>query len=135
MKIMIAVDGLEFVHKYHDFIERYFPCVTKDLHIVHVIPNYSALVQTYPEIKQELYRQAEELVKKVTDYLAEMDAQICSQIIEGPVTQTILDYATQHEMDAILLGCRSLSNYSSLSLGSVSLGIANQSQIPVIIVK
>lgn len=135
MKILIAVDGLEFVHKYHEFIERYFPCVTKDLHIVHVIPNYSALVQTYPEIKKELYRQAEDLVKKVTDYFSDLDVQVCSQIIEGPVTQTILDYAEENEMDAILLGCRSLSNYSSLSLGSVSLGIANQSQIPVIIVK
>ncbi|MGD8192696.1 universal stress protein [Brevibacillus ginsengisoli] len=135
MKIVIAVDGTEFLTKFHEFIERFFPGIPKEIHVLHVIPSYAALMDTYPEIKQVVHRQAEELVKKVMDFFTDLDAQLEGIVLEGTVTKMILEYSNQKSVDAIILGCRSLTNYSTLSLGSVSLGIANQSQIPVMIVK
>lgn len=135
MKIIIAVDGIDFLAKFREFMERFFPCFHKEIYIVHVIPTYAPLMETYPEIRQVLYSQAEELVKKVTEFFSDMDVQLHGVVLEGSVTQMILEYAKNESMDAIIMGCRSLPNYSSLSLGSVSLGIANQSQVPVMIVK
>lgn len=135
MKIVIAVDGTDFLTKFRDFIERFFPGIQKEIYVLHVIPSYTALMDTYPEVKQVVKRQAEDLVKKVTDFFADMDVKLKGVVLEGSVTKAILEYSQQESVDAILLGCRSLPNYSTLSLGSVSLGIANQSQIPVMIVK
>lgn len=135
MKIAIAVDGTDFLAKFHEFIERFFPNIPKEIFIVHVIPSYSSLMGTYPEIKQIVHRQADELVKKVTGFFSDLDAKVEGVVLEGSVTQTILEYTQKESMDVIILGCRSLPNYSSLSLGSVSLGIANRSRIPVMIVK
>ncbi|WCN38443.1 universal stress protein [Aneurinibacillus uraniidurans] len=136
MKILIAVDESLFTKKSFEFITTNAFKNVEELHLVHVIPNYRHVIDVYPEIKHKLIDQATELLEKNLGYVNDMEAIKISEILQGEsIAQCLCEYCDTHEIDLVLIGCRGLSDYNSLSLGSVSHNLANQSKIPVLIIK
>jgi nucleotide-binding universal stress UspA family protein len=53
---------------------------------------------------------------------------------DGSAVAVVLDVATEHSADLIVLGSRGLGGYPELLLGSTSTQVAQRSSIPVVIV-
>ncbi|BAU26881.1 nucleotide-binding universal stress UspA family protein [Aneurinibacillus soli] len=136
MKILIAVDESLFTKKSFEFITTNSFKDIEELHLVHVIPDYGHVVDVYPEIKHKLIEQATELLEKNLGYINDMEVIKIPEILQGEsIAQCLCQYCDTHEIDLVLIGCRGLSDYDSLSLGSVSHNLVNQSKISVLIVK
>ncbi|MEM0293835.1 MAG: universal stress protein [Saccharolobus sp.] len=56
-------------------------------------------------------------------------------ILEGEPITTIVEYAKKENVDIILVGSRGLSRLKKVFMGSVSQGILELANIPVVVVK
>ncbi|MFT0850105.1 universal stress protein [Achromobacter sp. F4_2707] len=58
-----------------------------------------------------------------------------SEVLVGPVAQTIADYAKKHKVDNIIMGTRGLGSITGMLLGSVTTKVLNLVDMPVLLVK
>lgn len=56
-------------------------------------------------------------------------------ILEGKPAETIVEYATENEVDQIVIGSAGRSGISRMLLGSVAEAVARQATVPVTIVR
>ena len=60
---------------------------------------------------------------------------ITTNMETGTAVETIIAEAEKGKFDLIVMGCRGLGGFKELVLGSVSRGVVNGSNIPVLIIK
>ncbi len=58
-----------------------------------------------------------------------------SEVLVGPVAQTIADYANKRKVDNIIMGTRGLGSITGMLLGSVTTKVLNLVDMPVLLVK
>ena len=58
-----------------------------------------------------------------------------SELLEGDCIETIVDYATSHAVDLIVIGSHGRSGLQRLMLGSVAEGVLRHSTVPVLVTK
>ncbi|HLU79404.1 MAG TPA: universal stress protein [Burkholderiaceae bacterium] len=58
-----------------------------------------------------------------------------SEVLVGPVAQTIADYAKKKNADTIVMGTRGLGTVAGMLLGSVTTKVLSLVDIPVLLVK
>ena len=56
-------------------------------------------------------------------------------MLVGTPWDAISDYAGAKQFDHIVMGTRGLGSFTGAALGSVALGVAQRSQVPVVLVK
>lgn len=135
MKVLIGIDESTFTQKSLTFLKNYLAQSVAEIHLLHTIPNAGKLSSLYPQIQDELWEQGQELLQKHVLFLESIRTPCFPRILVGNTASSILNYAEQHEIDLIIVGCRGLSEYQSLSLGSVSHNVSDQSKVPVLIIK
>lgn len=124
------------------------------VHVVNVVPinifpevaatdpaavvNPSYITQkTYSELFDDtLLEIHQEMMGTIGDTFAELrDDQVTYEVIAHPsAVDGVIDYASDHECDLIVMGRRGLGALRGL-LGSVSYGVIRATQIPVLTVK
>lgn len=67
--------------------------------------------------------------------LAAADLHCTSVLATGPAAETITRVAREYGCDAIVMGTRGLSAFSSVWLGSVSSGVLHLSDLPVTLIR
>lgn len=101
-----------------------------------VSPSY-VTQKTYSELFDDtLLEIHEEMMGTIGDAFAELnDDQVTYEVIAHPsAVEGVIDYASDHECDLIVMGRRGLGALRGL-LGSVSYGVIRATQIPVLTVK
>lgn len=58
-----------------------------------------------------------------------------TEVLVGPVAQTIADYAKKKQVDTIIMGTRGLGTVGGMLLGSVTTKVLSLVDIPVLLVK
>jgi len=58
-----------------------------------------------------------------------------SEVLVGPVAQTVADYAKKKNVDTIIMGTRGLGTVTGMLLGSVTTKVLSLVDIPVLLVK
>ena len=53
----------------------------------------------------------------------------------GPIPETIANYASEHKVDAIIMGTRGMSAISNLLMGSIATRVLHLTDVPVTLVK
>ena len=61
--------------------------------------------------------------------------KITSLMVEGDPAEVVLDLATKHKADMIVMGSRGLSDFKGLLLGSISHKVSAQAECTCITVK
>ena len=85
----------------------------------------------------------ESVLKSARKYISDMESRLASEgikvktdIIEANrPAETITDYARDKKMDLIVMATHGLSGFKKLFLGSVSSGVLNQSNVPVLLIR
>lgn len=72
---------------------------------------------------------------KVREYGEQSGIPIETVILTGQPAESIINYASNNDMDLILLGTRGLGGFDHLIIGSVAQKVTKYSNIPVLIVQ
>jgi len=111
---------------------------TVDVHVLNVQRPVSGDVSTFvaKESLTDYHREksllALERPRKILDVAG---AKYGVHMLVGRPWEAISDYAVAHQCDHIVMGTRGLGSYTGGALGSVALGVAARSQVPVVLVK
>ena len=111
---------------------------TVDIHILNVQRPVSGDVSTFvaKESLEDYHRerslQALERPRKILDAAG---VKYSVHMLVGQPWEAISDYAGAKQIDHIVMGSRGLGSYTGATLGSVALGVAQRSPVPVVLVK
>lgn len=84
----------------------------------------------------EAYRtQAADILDDAAAVAAEHGVEIETEIAEGRVARTIVDYAETNDVDQIVIGSHGRTGPTRILLGSVAESVARRSPVPVTIVR
>jgi len=109
------------------------------LHVVTVFPPIvSGNVKSFfsAEELQSYYREeGEKALSPAKALLDTAGVSYESEVLVGPIAQTIADYANKKQADTILMGTRGLGTVTGMLLGSVTTKVLSLVDIPVLLVK
>lgn len=101
-----------------------------DLGSVEAIPDVEA-----NSIRELMENAGEALVTRVSDQLSSADIAVETAVGKGSTADAIIDYASEHEVDVIVMGTHGRSGIDRLLLGSVADRVIRRSPISVLIAK
>lgn len=78
---------------------------------------------------------ADEVCAEATERAGDHDCEITTATENGRPARAILEYATDHGIDHIIIGSHGREGVSRLILGSVAEGVMRQAPIPVTVVR
>ena len=149
MKVLCAVDGSEFSHWAVEGLGALGGPRPKTVVLLHVVDTGTIIpprATAQPQLKQSLAeadRAGNALVARLTQTATTALGQaatgpgtkVQTQVIRGPVAQTILAQAKRRKVDLLILGSRGLSDIRGFLLGSVSRRAVTMAACPVLVVK
>ena len=138
-RILVPVDGSEQATGALEFALSQFPEASiTALHVIDVPGDYSreTVEGTYVEQHFDALRnRADELLAATEEQAATHDYEIQTATTHGKPGQAIVEYCSENEFDQIVMGSHGRSGLSRVLLGSVAEAVAQQSPIPVTIVR
>jgi len=110
---------------------------TKELQIViahEPVPSYSGERQTYNPISSDPEK-AHDLAQGAEDAVGNVPATVHSELIEGQITETVINMAKAHRSDLIVMGAQGLGRLAGALLGINAQRIVSEAPCPVLIVR
>lgn len=91
------------------------------------------------DIENELAAEFQPQLESIRKEFEHEEIPVFTEVIFGPSNENpggkISEYASDHEMDLIIVGSRGLGKVKNILLGSVSYNIVHNAPCPVIIIK
>ncbi|BBN97549.1 universal stress protein [Sporolactobacillus terrae] len=104
------------------------------LNVVTVPTNQFVVGEVYRQVRESIIKYGHEVVSRTDQTLDALPNKTETFVKEGQPVRTIIEFAGQNDYDLIVIGSRGLSGVKEF-LGSVSHGVVQRSQVPVLIVK
>lgn len=132
-RIMVAVDGSENSKRAGDFAIKIGLELHADVFALHVVPSG----KPFPEENLEKgtkhdYAYLDKLGKQSISAGVNLEIEIIRA--ESPVVNEIVQYANRKNIDLIVIGIRSVSEFRFM-LGSTATGVVETARCPVLVVK
>lgn len=105
-----------------------------ELHILHVSPylvQADAELQLEKEAKQEVLKQLNKLLSGVSPLLKSSMVPIAS-VINGDIVECIEDYASENNIDLIVIGTQGKNSLANRLIGSTAHFLIHESKVPVL---
>lgn len=137
-KVLLAVDGSE--HAAHaakvagDLVRS---VKAKELRIViayESIPVYLGEPNMQHAIDHRLH-ESQDILQEAESKVGEIPAELHSELIEGQISDAILEVAKTRHSDLIIMGSRGLGRLAGALLGSNSQKVVSEAPCPVLIVR
>ncbi len=133
-KVLIAVDDNLFGDAMVDLLKNLKWAKAQTLRVIHVIEPRDAIA-AWPS--EQYKKDAEELIDRVATHLRKHfpESIVEATLLNGHITETIIDEAIDWEADLILVGSHGRRGLRRFSLGSVSGEIVSHAPCSVIVVR
>ena len=143
-KLLVPLDGSELgecVLGHLKIIAQ--GCKVPEVILLHVIEplsaqTISALAQagadTITRVEQDIKNEAEKYMRDVTNRVVSDGINAIPVLVEGNASEEILKYATDYNIDMIIMSTHGRSGISRFFMGSVATRVLNHSRVPVLIV-
>jgi YjbE family integral membrane protein len=141
-RILLPVDASENAARAVKYVIAYLQTLTTpetvDIHLVNVQRPVSGDVgafvtnESLESYHREKSEQALEGPRKILDAAG---VKYSVHMLVGKPWEVISDYAGANQIDHIVMGARGLGSFTGALLGSVALGVAQLSPVPVVLVK
>jgi nucleotide-binding universal stress UspA family protein len=79
--------------------------------------------------------EAREILEKTRKHIGDVGVAVKDEVLEGPVAEAILNVASTHKSDLIVMGSRGLGRLQGALLGSNSQKVVSLADCPVLIVR
>lgn len=137
--ILLPVDGSENANRaVKRAIELSKEADTKLLVVTAYPPIVSGNVKSFFSAEEIQSYYQEEGQKALAPAKALLDAAGVAyetEVLVGPISQTIADFAKKKHVDTIIMGTRGLGTVSGMLLGSVTTKVLSLVDIPVLLIK
>lgn len=134
-KILVPMDGSKNSFRGLDtaiYLARQCSATLTGLFVIPVYPK-SFMPITYD--KKYLIQSAKEFMENAKKRSAQNGIVFVRKTMTGNESSEIIDFASKHKFDMIVIGARGLGSVKETFLGSVSHAVVHKSKIPVLIVK
>ncbi len=92
----------------------------------------SPFMHTYSELAVDLRRGAENYLSRSAQHLG--SPNIKTAVLEGDTANAILEYATGHNMDLLVIGKHSHTGLGNILMGNTAVKLVKQSNIAILVV-
>ncbi|ADE36162.1 universal stress protein [Methanohalophilus mahii] len=138
-KIMISTDGSENVKNAVDWGIELAKATGAEVKAVYVLPPVSVSIATRGErwadsLRNHLKDEGKSATEYVVDAGKKADVEVEPIIIEGSPADGIVKFATENEIDLIVMGTLGRTGISHLLLGSVAENVVRHSKTQVLVV-
>ncbi|AAK42888.1 universal stress protein [Saccharolobus solfataricus] len=137
-RILVGYDGSENAERALDFAIELASKFSARLFVVEVIDLtlfYNTGILPPLEATKSLEERAKKDVKRAIEKAKSKGVNAEGITVEGDPANSILQFATDNQIDVIVIGSRGLSKVQRIFLGSVSNKIVQESKVPVVVVK
>jgi nucleotide-binding universal stress UspA family protein len=139
-KIGVAVDGSKASDRALAMAVEIGKAVSASLTLIsvaplHVVPGVSGASAAMPEIHDVEVKTHQELLSRLSQQLVSTGLKVDTALLDGFVTEELLNYLDTHPFDLLVMGARGLSAGGRLFLGSVSDAVIHHSKLPVLVVR
>jgi nucleotide-binding universal stress UspA family protein len=140
MKILLPVDGSAHSERAASYLAKMLKeCLLYQVILINVQPGLDnlALSSHMPGSEIEAMRETRggDALATPTKLLQEGGINFISEVLIGPVAETIVDYARAQRCAQIVMGTRGMGAIGSALLGSVSTKVLNLAEVPVTLIK
>ncbi|MCC7163707.1 MAG: universal stress protein [Anaerolineae bacterium] len=144
-KILVPLDGSTMSEAVLPYVRTFAKSLNAEVILMRVVTNqvYETMPAQVPPMpvmtmratsEQDYYGQAEGYLQRVAfDYFP--DSVVRLEVMGGPTTDSILDFAMTHEVDMIAMTTHGRSGLSRMVLGSVADEVMRRSHLPVLLVR
>ncbi|MFC4990311.1 universal stress protein [Saliphagus infecundisoli] len=138
--VLVATDGSAHANNAVDHAIAIASRFDATLHVLSVIDTRDLGVTTPAEIDVDMLRESlrEESEIAIDDALSktdETDLPVVSEIVIGVPSRSIAAYATENDIDLIVIGAKGKSALKRALLGSVTREVLQSSAVPVLTVQ
>jgi len=143
-KILVALDGSKLAECVLPHVQTLVQgCQVRDVVFMRVVEPIKPIVSSEGTLTpQEAERITESMVSEAEMYLKPLvqgskydGTKAAWQVKKGPVAQTLVDYATEHGVDLIVIATHGRSGVSRWVWGSVADRVLRASCVPVLMVR
>ncbi|AAY80951.1 universal stress protein [Sulfolobus acidocaldarius DSM 639] len=139
-KIVVAYDGSDNANRALDVAIDLAKKYDAKLDVVQVVDTSAllgmGLAPVPNDLIQQVYSKAKSDVENAKSKATNQGIkEVDGIVLEGDPASSIVEYSSKSGANLIVTGSRGLSTFKRLLLGSVSTKIAQESRIPVLIVK
>lgn len=133
-RVIVAVDDNLFGDAMVDLLKNLRWASAHTLRVMHVIEPKEAIA-AWPS--EQYKKDAQDLVSRVATHLKEHfpESKIEEKIVNGHVTETIVDEAVEWDADLILVGSHGRRGLRRFSLGTISGEIVSHAPCSVVVVR
>lgn len=138
-RILLPVDEPDQSQAALDYVLKEYPDAT--ITVLHVIDPRE--LRTYGgvegwidlnQVSEQRRAHAKRLVENTQQRAADHGGPIETGVVIGKASDTVVEYATDHDIDHIVMGSHRRSGITRLLLGSVAEKVVRKSAIPVTVV-
>ena len=146
-EVGVCLDGSEYSPAVLTFIKRRLPLFAKDarFHLINVaspqngllIPEVSAFgapALSSEEFEKEQREPFFKIAKPFENYMQEKDHEVVEALLTGDPAAQISMYAQEHNLSLMVMGTHGGSSLRIMMLGSVTMSVASQTKLPMLLV-
>lgn len=137
-RILVPTDGSEGVERAIDEAVELATAVGATIHALYVVDQrgYSTLPDTkWLTIEEALENEGEAAVETVAERAVRAGVDVETAVTNGIPHRTILEYAADHGIGAIVMGTHGRSGLEHFLVGSVTEKVIRSADIPVLVVR
>ncbi|HKN18318.1 MAG TPA: universal stress protein [Dissulfurispiraceae bacterium] len=135
--ILVSFDGSEFSKKALIRACELAKIDGSEIRVFYVIPRYEEMIEfiSSSSIKENLRRDAENIVEKTKTIAAEQGVKIQTEVAEGDEAEKIIEKAKELKSDLIVMGTHGWKSINRAIIGSITERVIIDAPCPVLIVK
>lgn len=142
MKILVATDGSEPAQYAVEYAAGMAVDKKAELVIVSIVPRLPSTVEdgfspvNYPKLEKEIEDNSSKMLKNTAEEIKEKHKIKVSTVLKrGVPARSIIETASEMDVDLIVVGNRGTGGIFSWMLGSVSRSVVEACTVPVLVVK
>lgn len=132
-KILFPTDGSDGAAAAREHVLDIAETHDATLHVLYVADtNVHSATRVRGEVVDALERQGEEIVAETASAAAARGVDTVTDVFQGGVPETILEYATEFGIDVVVMPTRGRTGLNRLLLGSVTERVIRSASVPVL---
>jgi nucleotide-binding universal stress UspA family protein len=86
-------------------------------------------------LKHAQFTAAQDYLARIEKTLSDEGFKVCSEILEGRIADSIVDYAREHHVDLIAMATQGNTGLKRVMFGSIALRVLHDAETPILLVR
>lgn len=138
-RILVPTDGSEHAAAAVDHAISIARTYDASVHVLFVVDlgqvAMASDISPYPQLIDDLRARGEGATAGIATRIRDADLDVVTEVREGTPSKGVLEYATNHDIDLIVMGTHGRTGLDRVLLGSTAARVIRRAELPVLAVK